>query len=321
MTALTVADIAAINDLAAVLANILTNAVITEHSRQFGLPEYGSNKVARLASALSALKSDSRRWSTANQFLASLVLNAHQRHARGTQPLYGEDVNRIVELMRRLGWDPGDLAKRAWRKHLPSQSPSPAPSPPAHAAPSAPPPLGPRLMRHDGAWNTVVEMARSDTPAQIRGATLERILWQVCDLEGLRPEADIRVPGEQVDLAFTIGDHHFLAECKWHTAPVGVPDVAGFLTKVDTRPPGTRSIFLSMSGYVSDIDAKLQRGRTITCAGLSAEHLLAVLDGRITLTHIVRDAYRALTMRTGFVAPTVSQLLGSRPAATPEGQP
>lgn len=321
MTGLTISEIAAINDLAAVLSNMLTNAVITEHADRFGLSSRGSNKVARLVVALRELKADSRRWSTATQFLALLILDAHQRHARGAQPLYAEDVNRVLELMRRLGWEPGDLAKRAWRKDLPTRGPPAAAEKVANAEPPAPNRESAQPRLHHSALATIIEMSRSDTAPQVRGKTLELVLWEVCNAEGLRPQLDIRAPGEQVDLAFSIGDQHYLAECKWHAAAIGVPDVVGFLSKIDTRPPGTRSVFLSMSGYVGDIDAKLQRGRIVTCAGLCAEHFIAVLDGRLTFTHIVRESYRALTMRTGFVAPTVSQLLGSRPAATPEGQP
>lgn len=135
---------------------------------------------------------------------------------------------------------------------------------------------------------------------QKRGRQLEGIVYEILDSEKLDPERNLIRPGEEVDLSFTLADDHFLVECKWLNEPVGTQTVKLFMNKVREKAEGTFGVFLSMSGYVDDIDAKAITSQRLNAVGLGPSHLMLVLQEKSTWAQLVRDAVKGARRRARF---------------------
>ena len=107
------------------------------------------------------------------------------------------------------------------------------------------------------------------TPQQ-RGKRLEQLVHTVLEAEWLRPRGPLRNPGEELDRSFTIENIHYLLECKWEDEPIGFPPVRNFIGKVSRKAEGTFGVFLSMSGFVGDINTSEIFGQRLNCLGLPA---------------------------------------------------
>lgn len=311
MAGVTVPQMALINELAAVIADLVTTTQIADRASNFGLEAIGSNKADKLRYMLCELRTDQRRTNAAVNLISTLVMDAHQRHVTKKIVMNQGQIAKVIELMNRLGWPAGDLKKL---KLAPQpQAPQATASTPSAPAPSsvqpAPERAGAIARPHPDILSEIAKVLNPDYPAQMRGRMLETFLAQICKVEGLRPVPDVRTPGEQTDIFFTCRDQHYLVECKWESGPVGVPHVTAFHSKLETRSAGTRGVFLSMSGYTQDIEARILRGRQISQVGLAHDHLMAVIEGRATWTDLVLEAHRNLAMRHMFVALPAEQLL------------
>jgi hypothetical protein len=109
-------------------------------------------------------------------------------------------------------------------------------------------------------------------------------------------------PGEQIDLAFVLDGQHYLVECKWESAPVGLPIVSTFAAKVSRKAEGTFGVLISMSGFVQSINETAGRGARLNCVGIADRQLIAVLEGRTTLAALVRAARASASTRAMFFA-------------------
>ncbi|KAB2910914.1 MAG: hypothetical protein F9K40_01690 [Kofleriaceae bacterium] len=146
-------------------------------------------------------------------------------------------------------------------------------------------------------------LGHSDVSPQDRGLELERIVFEVLKAEKLDPERRLIRPGEEIDLSFTLLDRHYLVECKWLKEPVDTPTVQSFMVKVRTKAEGSFGVFLSMSGFVGDIDDKIVVGQRLNVVGLGPSHLLRVLQERTTWSNLVREAVKLASLRACFKLP------------------
>jgi hypothetical protein len=112
----------------------------------------------------------------------------------------------------------------------------------------------------------------------------------------------MRNPGEEIDRSFTIDNLHYLLECKWEDEPIGFPAVRDFSGKVARKAEGTFGVFLSMSGFVRDINASAIYGQRLNSIGLSGPQFMDVIEGRSTWCRIVEAARRAASDRSEFQA-------------------
>ncbi len=295
MPDLTVSAAAAISRLAARLAPILTNSVITAVAKNARLPAQGANRNERLKSLLAAAWRGLSRAQTEGM-IRTLTLAAYDLHTSKKVMMSDEDVNAVIGEMRVLGLRPQSLADRGWRRSL-RKSQAAEPAPPSGRVKSGTPSPKP----YQGALAHIQELVRPGTNPQMRGRQLEHIVHEVLVEEQLSPVRGISNPGEQIDFGFTLDGQQYLAECKWEGEPIGVPTVTGFMAKVMSKAEGTFGVVLSMSGFVREINEKVTRGRRLNCVGLTHTEFMAVLEGRATWTETIRRARQLASTQSLFV--------------------
>lgn len=299
MVSLTVGEVAALSRIASRLASLLANSNIVDLARRFRVRLDGSNKHDQMVSLLVG----SWNQTTAREMervIATATMAAYQRHTAGQASMREDDVNSIVADMRRIGLEPGQLANRGWRKNL-------RPSSTGVHAPfcSLTRNKGPARKAHPEALALIQKLVDPATDPQARGRQLESILFGVLRGEGLSPERNVVLPGEQVDLGFILDGQHYLAECKWEAAHVGTATLLLFCQKVERRAEGTFGVVLSMSGFVEDINVKASRGRRLNCIGITGQQFMEVLEGRVTWSDLVAEA-RTVASRRGLFIGEVS---------------
>lgn len=300
MPPITVKTHAAISLLAVKLADLLTNSLISAGAERYGLDARGTNKVARLRSVFEVLHADDRRVNARGELLTVLVLEAHAQALAGKCVFPEATLDEILEAARVLSWDVRDLRSKGWRTAIKSATPVLVPEA-AHPAPSVP---RVRPSRFDEGLAEIARLIedRAVTPQQ-RGLQIELIVFEILRREGLRPQRNVVVPGEQIDLAFDLGPGHYLVECKWLKEPVGDVDVSRLTHKIATRPVGVRGVVLSMSGFVRNIEALVQRGGQQHCIGLDQQHLMSILEGRASWADLVVRGWRDASLHRQFLAP------------------
>lgn len=300
MPPITVKTHAAIALLAAKLADLLTNSLISRCAERYGLDGLGTNKVARLRSIFEVLQADDRRVNARGELLTVLVMEAHARALAGQCVFPEATLDEILEAARVLSWDVRDLRSKGWRTAIKSAAPAVAPE----VVPAAPAISRVRPSRYEEGLAEIARLIedRSVTP-QHRGIQIELVVFEVLRREGLRPQRNVVVPGEQIDLAFDLGPGHYVVECKWLKDPVGDVDISRLTHKIATRPVGVRGVVLSMSGFVRNIDVLVQRGGQQHCIGLDQQHLMSILEGRSSWADLVVRGWREASLHRQFLAP------------------
>ncbi len=100
-------------------------------------------------------------------------------------------------------------------------------------------------------------------------------------------------------MVFTLGDLHYVSECKWERKRVGFPQVRLLSDKARTKIEGTYGVVVSISGFVDDINEKVAMSNRQNSVGLDYGHLMAVLEGRTTWSRVVREARKHASRNTG----------------------
>lgn len=293
----------AVAQIATTLGPAVTNTIIAEAAGVAGVRSERSNKVDKIREILTFLWADGRRRGQAERFIVGLTVEAQSRCVQAKCEFYLEDVDLVVRAMRSLELPTGALSRGEWRSRLKKREPDPpsAPQPVRSTIQSAPPPISPQ--RYQDALNLLTELSGNGVSPQHRGRQLEIILLGVLHAEKLSPEHRVISAGEEIDLAFAIGGHHYLVECKWERDPLGLQPLRDFFGKVGSKAEGTFGVMLSMSGFVSDINDKASRGGRLQAVGLSFTHLISVLEGRTSWRACVEVARQHASRRSLFFAP------------------
>jgi hypothetical protein len=153
---------------------------------------------------------------------------------------------------------------------------------------------------HFAARDHIGELVLPGVNPQHRGRQLELIVFEILQAEVLSPERHVVIPGEEIDLAFTLDAQHYLVECKWEAPLLGLPVIESFASKVSRKAEGTFGVVLSMSGFVADVNEKAARGARLNCIGLAPTQFMNILEGRITWSESVRRGRQLASRRSIF---------------------
>lgn len=97
-----------------------------------------------------------------------------------------------------------------------------------------------------------------------RGYALERILFILFALEGLKPSSSFKNKGEQIDGMFDLGGRYFLVETKWEDHETPASAIFAFRGKVEGKLSGTLGLFVSVGkGFSEDAEAALRWGKDL----------------------------------------------------------
>lgn len=123
---------------------------------------------------------------------------------------------------------------------------------------------------------------------QRRGRAFERILYTMLLREEMEPRTSMRPSGEEIDGSFSIGEHFYLLEAKWHASPIPASSLYSFKGKVDGKIVGTIGVFLSMSDYSTAAVDALLNGKELNLILFGHNDLLLIEDEKITLREAMR---------------------------------
>jgi len=127
---------------------------------------------------------------------------------------------------------------------------------------------------------------------QKRGYNFQDFLYELFDLSGLKPLAPFKVTGEQIDGGFEFKSSTYLLEARWRNKPANESDLLVLSERVRSRIEGTKGVFISVSGYSSEAVPAFVKGRRPNIILLDGTHIMAVLEGRITLVSMLEKMLR-----------------------------
>jgi restriction system protein len=135
---------------------------------------------------------------------------------------------------------------------------------------------------------------RSEPNAQRRGKQIEKLLSDLCAVEGIqiREPFEIRnggTPEEQVDGVVMADGHLYLVEVKWWSDPIDIIPMSHHLLRLFRRPD-VRGLFISNSGYT---DAAVQACKDVLSQKLMVlaelNELICLLEGDRRVENWLRE--------------------------------
>ncbi len=141
-----------------------------------------------------------------------------------------------------------------------------------------------------------------------RGLALERLLTELFRQQGIVTTGSFRISGEQLDGAFEHKGWTYLVEVRWCDQRQSTDALYAFQGKPDRRIEGTRGLFISMSGYYQTSLDRFSEGRKPNTLLWTGDHIIAILEGRITVPELVDLSVRYAAERSGLLLPLDSAL-------------
>lgn len=139
------------------------------------------------------------------------------------------------------------------------------------------------------------------------GLSLEQLLNQLFQLEGLAPRDPFRIRGEQIDGSFELDHDIYLVEAKWEKQPLPEAPLLVFRGKVEGKSSMTRGVFFAINGITQEARDAITRGKQPNFFVVDGTDLFRVLSNCIALSDLLRAKRRALA-EEGIVYLPVSQL-------------
>ena len=230
--------------------------------------------------------------------LLEIIRRGIKYRANKGAPITREEIQRVNELVRELGFKIPELWDESFLSTLPREQPAKE-----EKVDKVTPE---RLKRLRDALLFLEKL----TPQQ-RGFEFERFLNELFDVFGLHPRGSFRLQGEQIDGSIDFENHTYLIEAKFQAKPVGQQDLLAFRGKVEGKATWSRGVFISVSHFTQDGLAAFSRGRPTNLIAISGQDLFFVVDGQMSLDEVIRLKARRAA-ETGEVMVPVQQLLLER---------
>jgi restriction endonuclease len=145
---------------------------------------------------------------------------------------------------------------------------------------------------------------------QTSGYGLEDLLYQVFDLFELQPRGPFKLAGEQIDGAFVHDGTDFLLEAKWHKEPTNLEQLRDLDGAVSSNLDNTLGLFISVNGFTTQALDRYGHGNRPRLVGMDGADLMAVLDGRIDLSDLLRRKRATASQRGKIFTPVAKIMLG-----------
>jgi hypothetical protein len=117
------------------------------------------------------------------------------------------------------------------------------------------------------------------TPSS-RGQRFNDMIAELLRCWGVKANAGLRGRGE-IDVAFEIGETHFVLEAKWEKAKTSTGPITKLQKRVRQRLAGTYGVFLSMSGYTREALDDVKDSERLEVFLLDRDHWEAMLSGLV----------------------------------------
>ncbi|MGA5065276.1 restriction endonuclease [Streptomyces exfoliatus] len=152
----------------------------------------------------------------------------------------------------------------------------------------------------------------SDLPPQKRGQKFNILIADVLKAWGYTARPGVIGVGgrDETDVFFTIG-YNYILEAKWEAAPLSADPLTKLSERLSTRPPGTRAIVLSATGFNSNAREWINRHNELLL--MDSSHIEAVLCGLLDPADLLQQLY-AETAASGNRLVPLADLLAPRHA-------
>jgi hypothetical protein len=206
------------------------------------------------------------------------------------EPLVREDIERLNELVLKVGFKIPELCDPAFLEGLPRRG--------ARGAAADRKPLDAAVLA--GLRKTL--LAVSSLPAQDRGFAFEGFLNELFEVHGLAPRGAFRLVGEQIDGSFQFQGDTYLVEARWREAQANEADLLVFSGKVTGKAKWSRGLFISHSGFTPEGLEAFGRGKATNIICMDGLDLCHVIDGKLDLRDVLdRKSRRAAETNRAFV--------------------
>ncbi|WP_293312329.1 restriction endonuclease [Pedobacter sp. UBA5917] len=135
-------------------------------------------------------------------------------------------------------------------------------------------------------------MAAKTIKPQRRGFELEKLIYEVLEIENLDPKSSYKPKGEQVDGSFFWMGQTFLFEAKWEKDPVPASTIFGFRGKVEGKFHTSSGIFIAMNGFSKDAEETLLKGKTSNILLFDGIDMGFILSEKVTFLDVLRYKLR-----------------------------
>lgn len=206
------------------------------------------------------------------------------------EPLVREDIERLNELVLKVGFKIPELHDPAFLDGLPRRA--------AKAADGAREPVGAAVL--GALQKSLLEV--STLPAPQRGFAFETFLNGLFEAYKLAPRGSFRLVGEQIDGSLQLHGQTHLVEARWREIQANEADLLVFSGKVSGKAKWSRGLFISHSGFTADGLEAFARGKATCIICMDGLDLYHVIEGKLDLREVLeRKSRRAAETNQAFV--------------------
>jgi len=206
------------------------------------------------------------------------------------EPLVREDLERLNELVLKVGFKIPELWDPAFLDGLPRRGVRPASDARRPLDAAALGELRKGLLEVSG------------LSPQGRGFSFERFLNDLFNVHELAPRGSFRLVGEQIDGSFQFQGDTYLVEARWRDAQAAQADLLAFSGKVTGKAKWSRGLFISHSGFTTDGLEAFGQGKATSIICMDGLDLYHVIDGKLDLRDVLeRKSRRAAETNRAFV--------------------
>jgi hypothetical protein len=256
---------------------------------KLGLGQYWSGGSKRPALTLllsSTLERERGRFCA----LVTEIVRQGITYRRQKDPLAREDIERLNDLVVKVGFKIPDLYAPAFLDGLPRRTTKVADAGRVTVAGAALAAL----------QRSLLEV--SSLPPHDRGFAFETFLNGLFDAYKLAPRGSFRVVGEQIDGSFQFHGETYLVEARWREAQAAEGDLLVFSGKVSGKAKWSRGLFISHSGFTVDGLDAFARGKATCIICMDGLDLYHVIEGKLDLREVLeRKSRRAAETNQAFV--------------------
>ncbi|MFA5746800.1 MAG: restriction endonuclease [Candidatus Paceibacterota bacterium] len=208
-----------------------------------------------------------------------------------------ENIEKLNELIKILGFKIPDLRDPQFLDTLPSSQVAPNASPVKTEEN-----LSEKIRDLDKEFIRI-----SSLQVNQRGFEFEKFLHKLFESYGFNPRPSFRLVGEQIDGSLDFDGSTYLIEARWRNQQAAFADLLTLQGKVERKAQWSRGIFISMSGFTSDGLQAFIKGSRTSIIGITGQDIYLVLNQQKNLKDLIRFRVRRAA-ETGEIISSVYDL-------------
>lgn len=220
--------------------------------------------------------------------LMNLIVRKGLHYRSKRNPITREEIERLNDLIQRVGFKIPELHDRKFLDGLPSNN---------KTAPSA------DVLTDAKRKELLAKLQQmSKLAGQPRGYAFADLLQELFSLSGLQPRSAFRIRGEEIDGSFMLQAETYLLEATWRNSRVGEEELNSFSGKVHGKAAWSRGLHISYAGYTPDGLDGFARGKRTAIVCMEGLCLNDLLHRKIDLSAVIaRKVQRAAETNEAFV--------------------